>query len=244
MELCQFLPWDSAFFGERIARATIHRLNAETVKAIMAWCGTELIRCLYFLADSDDVKTLSLAKENGFDLVDIRVTLEHQTKDRRIGASTCRSEALHLRPSTLVDIPALQGIARTSHVDSRFFADGRFPVEKCEALYETWIKKSCEGYADVVFVAELSGKPAGYISCHLIQNTSRGQIGLIGVDPQARRYGLGSSLVKCSLDWFTKQGVDTVDVVTQGRNIGGQRLYQGCAFRTSAVQLWYHRWLP
>ena len=33
-------------------------------------------------------------------------------------------------------------------------------------------------------------------------------------------------------------------VVTQGRNIAGQRLYQRCGFLTRSVELWYHKWYP
>jgi ribosomal protein S18 acetylase RimI-like enzyme len=31
-------------------------------------------------------------------------------------------------------------------------------------------------------------------------------------------------------------------VVTQGRNIASQRLYQKHGFVTQSIQLWYHRW--
>jgi dTDP-4-amino-4,6-dideoxy-D-galactose acyltransferase len=242
MELCEFLPWDTEFFGERIGRARIHRLNAQAAKAMLEWCATESIACLYFLADSDDPETVRLAEDHGFHLVDIRVTLEHKIESGRGEASSRPSRSVHLRHSKHADIPILQRIARGSYTDSRFYSDARFPVEKCEALYETWIKKSCEGHADVVLVAELTGQPAGYVSCHLTEDASRGQIGLVGVDSQARKYGLGSALVHYALEWFAGRGVDVVSVATQGRNIAGQRLYERCGFLTRAVQLWYHKW--
>jgi GNAT superfamily N-acetyltransferase len=199
---------------------------------------------LYFLADSDDPETVRVAEDYGFRLVDIRVTLEHKIRSGQGEVSSCASGSVHLRHSNHADIPILQRIARGSYVDSRFYSDARFPIEKCEALYETWIKKSCEGYADVVLVAELDGQPAGYLSCHLTDDASRGQIGLVGVDPQARKYGLGSSLVRGGLEWFAGRGVEVVSVATQGRNIAGQRLYERCGFLTRGVQLWYHKWLP
>jgi ribosomal protein S18 acetylase RimI-like enzyme len=38
-------------------------------------------------------------------------------------------------------------------------------------------------------------------------------------------------------------GVQRVSVVTQGRNVAAQKLYQSCGFTTCSVQLWYHWWL-
>ena len=35
---------------------------------------------------------------------------------------------------------------------------------------------------------------------------------------------------------------DNRSVVTQGRNVAAQRLYQSAGFRTAAVQLWHHCW--
>jgi ribosomal protein S18 acetylase RimI-like enzyme len=45
-----------------------------------------------------------------------------------------------------------------------------------------------------------------------------------------------------ALDWFAQQQVDTVTVVTQGRNIAAQALYQRRGFITQSQQLWYHKW--
>jgi len=244
IEPCQFLPWDTEFFGRRIARAIEHRLNVQQVRAILEWSENHAIECLYFLADSDHAETVKLAEDYGFRLVDIRVTLQRSIGDRPARYRNDRSEVVRIRPSCSGDIPILWAIAQTSYGDSRFYFDPCFPVESCEALYETWIKRSCEGYADVVLVAEVDDRPVGYVSCHLCSNRPHGQIGLIGVGSQARDCGVGQILVNHSLDWFAEHGVGVVSVVTQGRNIAAQRLYQRCGFLTHSVQLWYHKWMP
>ena len=51
-----------------------------------------------------------------------------------------------------------------------------------------------------------------------------------------------SSLVVRALESFAERCVRLVSVVTQGSKVAAQRLYQGCGFATSAVELWYHRW--
>lgn len=242
-DLCQFLPWDSQFFGLRIARARPGRLSAEVVEQILAWCQQHQIECLYFLADSDHNETVTLAETHGFHLVDVRLTLQCDLQSW--GEASPPSSQSSLRPCQPDDLPALQAIAGNSYQHSRFYFDAHFSHQDCARLYETWIKNSCQGYADHVWVAEEDGRPVGFITCHLPKEqgiAAAAQIGLLGVAEQARGSGLGRLLVNGALGWFHSQGVVRVQVVTQGRNLAAQRLYQRCGFVTYNLQLWYHKW--
>jgi dTDP-4-amino-4,6-dideoxy-D-galactose acyltransferase len=238
-KLCEYLGWDSEFFGRRIARAKIGRLDSESVRTILDWCHVNQIDCLYFLADANDLDTMRLAEDNHFRLVDIRVSLERRAKDVPFPGN----EGLNgvIRPNIPDDVAALRDIAKRSYRSTRFYSDSNFPPSLADALYETWIEKSCNGYADAVLVAEMREQPAGYVTCHLLDET-KGQIGLVGVGSDWRGNGLGQALVNASLHWFADRGIASVTVVTQGRNYPAQRLYQRCGFLTSSLQLWYHRW--
>lgn len=210
------------------------------MRAIDMWCSQNAIECLYFLARSSEPSVFEIAQTHGFDLVDIRVT--YSQKIAGLATSTNRHPEVLIRPVEPTDIPKLQEIARYSHTDSRFYADKHFPRNLCDALYDTWIARSCAGYADVVLVAESRRAPVGYISCHLDTTNKHGSIGLVGVDEQTRGQGIGQALVKQALEWFLAQRMLTVTVVTQGRNIVAQRLYQKNGFFTESMQLWYHKW--
>jgi dTDP-4-amino-4,6-dideoxy-D-galactose acyltransferase len=234
--LCTLLEWDSAFFGCRIARVEGDQLDAERNEQIMAWCAAERIDCLYFLCRSDDPASVRLAEDSSFRLVDLRVTLEcvlHKGERPYPAAG--------IRPVQPSDIPTLRDIAAVSHTDTRFYADPNFNRTRAAHLYSAWIEKSARGDADAVLVALAADKPAGYISCHL-DGDSAGHIGLIAVAEHARGQRLGSLLVDHALAWFAQQNVTRAQVVTQGRNITAQRLYQRRGFVTHSVKLWYHRW--
>ncbi len=238
-ELCEHLEWDSEFFKVRIARARTHSLTPEDVERIFQWCALNGIECLYFLADSEDEQTIQLAEANGFHLVDIRVTMEQEINAVQ---SIPKSDTSHTaRLSVPEDVPVLREIARVSHHTSRFYSDSNFSSERCDALYETWIEKSCRGYADAVLVAEHDSRPVGYVTCHLLDR-DKGQIGLIAVSSGSQGRGVGRELATAALNWFSANGVNRVTVVTQGRNTRAQRLNQRCGFFTTTVQLWYHRW--
>jgi len=239
---CQFLPWDSDFFGRRIARANFSRLTQKLIEDVYAWCEEHSIECLYLLADADDPDTIRLAEDHTFRLVEVRVTMERWLKDWNPTSRPKASAAVRVRPATEADIPVMRLTARNSYVDSRFYFDTCFPESLCQEYYATWIENSVKGYADMVLVAEAGGKYFGYITGKLEKEHLHAQFVLIGVEENARRFGVGQELFRCGLDWFVNHGAEYVWVATQGRNLSAQRLIYRDGFLTRQVQLYYHKW--
>jgi dTDP-4-amino-4,6-dideoxy-D-galactose acyltransferase len=234
--LCTRLDWDSRFFERRIAQVNGHRLDEVKLSEILAWCKTNRIDCLYFLADSNDAQTSALAEQNGFRLTDVRLTFERTLSE----SPSPVSPGNRVRLARPADLGALKAIARTGHRDTRFYFDLHFEREKCDLLYETWIENSFNGFAQAVLVAEINAEPVGYITCRLQGVESR--VGLVGVAGKYQGMGFGKQLVEAFLAWSAEHGARRATVVTQGRNIGAQRLYQRMGFLTATAQLWYHRW--
>ena len=54
--------------------------------------------------------------------------------------------------------------------------------------------------------------------------------------------GIGKIMLTEFLNEMRKQGFDKFEVVTEGRNIVSQRLYQGAGFRITASAIDYHKW--
>ncbi len=235
--MCPILEWDTRFFGFRIARASPQRLTADTAAQVLAECEASGIRCLYFLADADDRPTLALLEQHQFGLKDIRLTMIHRSP-----ASVTHRQGPHVRPVEAGDIPILRQIAKTSHTGTRFYADSHFPARRCDDLYDLWITQSCESRnGDTVLVAELTGRPVGYITCRMISHL-RGQIDLFAVASEARGAGIGSALIEQAIEWFHARGAVDIITVTQGGSVGAVRAYERGGFVAETVQLWYHRW--
>jgi dTDP-4-amino-4,6-dideoxy-D-galactose acyltransferase len=242
---CDLLEWDTNFFQCRIARVRNDKLDEDLAGRIDAWCGESGVRGLYFLARADDPKTMRTAEKHGFELVDIRVTFERWLLSPGGQKSGPEKPTVPIRSVCSEDLPALQALARTAHNDTRFCSDSHFSRSRADALYSTWIALDCQGRADKVFVATSPvNEPLGYITCNLDTALKKGQIGLVGVSEAARGKGLGRSMVLAAFDWFASQDAQKVTVVTQGRNVAAQRLYQRCGFLTRELQLWYHKWYP
>lgn len=243
----RFLDWDTQFFGVRIASLQPRECGVESLRRALDWCRAERIACLYLRSDADDVTTLRAAGELHFRFVDVRMTL-----DRELGASGVPASHESVRAAKPDDVAALRAIAAYNHTNTRFYADGRFDRERCDELYATWVEKSVNGWAERVLVADTGAGAQGYLSIHLRApkpaSTDRSappqaEIGLVGIAREAQGRGLGRALVESALAWMRAKGCERVSVVTQGRNIAAQRLYQACGFRTCALELWHHRWL-
>ncbi len=237
---CEYLDWDSDFFGFRIGRVNEKRLSDHLIQGIFTWSELHSIDCLYFLADCDHYETHAIASEFGFDLVDIRVELTQS-----IGTIPVRDSnraGPQIRLSQHKDLPTLLEITRSNFRASRFYTDPGFPDELCDTLYETWIENESKGWADAVFVIKKKNDVVGFITCRKSPKHKEGQISLAAISQSVQGQGYGTNLVHHALGWFTTQGVSTVRVITQGRNIKALRLYERCGFTISSVNLWYHKW--
>ncbi len=234
--ICEVLDWDSRHFGLKIGRVTGSELTSHDLGQIDQWRRSHGIDCLYLLAGIQQIEAIRLAELAGFGFTDLRVTL-----DRALPAVGQDGAHEAIRPFQAADLPALKQMARELHRDSRFHVDTRFPQDRSEALFATWLEKACGDPGHRVFVADVDGRPAGYIACQRV-NEVWGQIQLVGVDTTVRNKGLGRQLVDCALNWLATNRATHVTVVTQGRNITALRLYQKRGFLTSSIGVWYHWW--
>ena len=237
---CTFLEWDSQFFGVRVGRVNGSRLDTAQLALVKDWVQAEQIDCVYFLADSTDAVTVRLAEESGFRLQDVRITLAQM----RPANPEPLTELPIIRPARASDADAMRETARHAYIHSRFYNDPHFTEEQSATLYDVWLTRSINDrtYAELTYVGLVNDQPAGYITMHVNRAQKQGTIGLVGVGESARGQALGQTLVHQALAWFWDQGMESVQVTTQGRNIAGQRLYQRCGFLTQSVLLWYHWW--
>lgn len=236
---CRLLEWDSEFFGFRIARIEANRIKSAQLPEILEWCKSERVDCIYFLADIGCSETVEAAESVGFALKDIRISYELCNPKR---PPLPNVNALgYVRRFKSEDMLVLERIAGEIHADTRFFFDTRFPRKLASRLYQVWLAKSCSDPKGTVLVLEWEGAVAGYVSCE-VDVQGNGQIGLLGVDAPARGYGFGRMLLDAALGWFADRDVQKLTVVTQGRNIAAQRLYQRAGFLIQSTAAWHHKW--
>jgi dTDP-4-amino-4,6-dideoxy-D-galactose acyltransferase len=220
----ELLTWDSEFWSVRIGRA--NTLMDE-------WAMQNTVGCMWLLIPAADQAGVHRAESAGARVMDVRVKLAR-------GTSPEFMKAREVEPR---DTDALVGIARKAFRGlTRFYADPRFPDERCDDLYENWVHDSLAGWAAEILVAEdRKGRVQGFITVHLDADVA--SIGLIAVAEQARGKGIGLDLTRSAAHWAFMHAANTITVVTQGVNIPAQRCFQRAGFVTTQTDYWLHQWL-
>ena len=216
------MAWDTSFWKQRVGRAT-------SLDGLGEWAVENTVGLMCLLVDADKPAEIQEAEETGYRFMDVRVTLGRPT-------GPTPSVARLAKPD---DVSRLEAIARTAFPLTRFYADPSLEDDRCGDLYAEWTRSMCAGAADVVLVVDRDGVPVGYVTVTVDGPTS--EIGLIAVAADYRGLGLGYDLVRSAVDWaFTREAAN-MTVVTQGRNVGALRTFEGCGFRISNTSLWFHR---
>jgi len=218
----QMMAWDGDFWNCRVGRAT-------SLDGLGEWAVENTVGLMCLLVDADKPAEIQEAERIGYRFMDIRVTLTMQACQRPSWVRLARAE----------DTSKLQAIAREAFHLTRFYADPSLDDERCDDLYAEWTRSLCAGGASVVLVADYDGMASGYITVNL--DGTESEIGLIAVAGDLRGQHLGTALVNGAIDWAYAHGAERMNVVTQGRNVGALRTFEGCGFRVSNTQVWMHR---
>jgi len=229
------LQWDSEHFGFPIARV---RDPSDPVQIRGAVDAAESlgVRCLTMLAKADWTEAIATAEDLGFRCYDVRADL-----DRKVESAHGSLAQEGLRLAIDADLPHLEPIAQWRFSATRFAADPHFPRELTRDLYVEWLRR---GHRDESRRLVTSDELDGFVVCHLEGAGGVGTIELIAVSASSEGIGLSNRLLRGAEALFAEAGLERAHVVTQGRNLQAQRLYQGYGYRTADVSLWFHRWGP
>jgi ribosomal protein S18 acetylase RimI-like enzyme len=129
----------------------------------------------------------------------------------------------------------LQDLAATAFVRSRFVVDPFFSPQANVKLHREWVKNLFGGLAQAIFVCEVDGQLAGFVSNSV--NDSEARIPLIATNANHRRKGVGKALVTAALNWSAQQGVPVAHVKTQAHNYPALALYHRAGYIVSKTEL-------
>ena len=133
-----------------------------------------------------------------------------------------------------------------THIQNRAFADswGFNPNTLDEIAYR--INLSCCAPENIM-MAYLENKPVGYCWTRIMIEDNpavgdmKGEIHMLGVDPDFRKKGIGRNVLLAGLADLKNKGVATVELTADGEEPAAMGLYESVGFKVYSRTEWYQK---
>jgi GNAT superfamily N-acetyltransferase len=249
------LEWDTAFFGERMATLVLvdalaggaaHPASgrarsslladsdalAHELRAALRQAELDGYRHVSFRVPAADIPAIWAAERAGLRLMDVALDLRFT-----FGATPLPSPGDRaIRLGVSADIPALRAMTTGAFTLTRFGLDPFFTNSQVDAFYEAWATNLFSGLADVVLVADVDSRPAGFVSCK-VTASGEGRIPLVATSQAFQRRGIARDLIAAALAWFADAGCSVAYVRTQAANNPAVTLYERAGFTVNKSEL-------
>ena len=252
------LDWDSGLFGFKMVGITDllasgeHRERFSTYESLLAealhHCEAKAVRHISVRVDTQNIACLHALETSRFDIIENVVTWSFDLRCTRLPNVP---DEIVIRPYQPADREDILEITRDSFrgYRGRYHLDPRLDRAIADEVYVDWARKSCDGYADQVYVAESDGSLAGMITCKMHRNDNGrsqaelGELVLGCIGSHARGKGIYSALIVQGLQWCQGQGATIVAVTTNVNNLHVQWAWCKLGFRLTSSRFTFHRWL-
>ncbi len=257
--LVESLVFDSELYGFPMARINFLLAEGEyeqekeiknrLLQRCFQWCRENGIKHLSACALPDEMSKIHALEEHDFYMV---AGLSTFLIDLKKYSNPSKENSVLIRPFQKSDLDPLSELSRVSFGNPKDWldkahADPNLPKDKSDELYVRWFQNCCNGtQAHQVLVADVEGKPAGYIALKLEEGLTQacgaraGNVPLNAVSPEYRKMGIYSSLVRAGLDWYSGQ-VDWVSIKTQVTTLAVHRTWLKLGAHMSSVEYAFHR---
>ena len=223
--------WDSDFFNLRIGYAEISSQQDATDFASMHGSLKNEYDLIYVF----DSSRIAFSAE-GAKLVDEKILYSKLCENR-----DKYDEVMLYMPEKPND--TLYNLALVSGGYSRFKLDERLPNDSYERLYRKWVENACPtpGTNKKIFVYSPDGIAKGMITVD--NKGDKAQIGLVAINPDCQNKGIGTKIMSTLEYILYREGVWSIDVVTQAANKVACRWYEKNGFTIKSITNIYHWWL-
>lgn len=229
------LDFDTRLFGAQlgsIVRTGHGQPTSRELTELVSQARHDGYQHLIFRAAAEDSHSIWAAEQAGLKLVDIGVDSTFTFGSTPLPEQPATP---HVRAARPADMAPLQDLAATAFVRSRFVVDPFFSPQANVKLHREWVKNLFGGLAQAIFVCEIDGHLAGFVSNSVNQQEAR--IPLIATNGTYRRQGIGKALVAAALNWSAQQGVPVAHVKTQAHNYPALALYHRAGYVVSKTEL-------
>lgn len=219
------LDWDSNFFGINVGRIDLLKGDVINIENLLAKYQKENYKLLYVFSEEPlniDIQPIDIKVVYSISVVENMKSLEVLSEVKKA-------------------TPQIYSLAYRSGNHSRFKLDKNIPIEKFEEFYTLWVDNSLSGeFADKVFKYEIDSKEAGFVTVTISDSVAT--IGLIAVDENFGRMGIGSKLINSTKRFAAYNACDEIRVATQLNNKEACAFYEKNGFSIYSKTYIYHLW--
>ncbi len=238
MNNTQLLDWDSDILGISAAKILTSPLTTENLALLLQGLKSQGVKLVYWLIPSKDLVSQKAAQNCAGFLADKKVTY---CLDLRTLSSLPAASDVEINTADTANTE-LNAIAIEIGRLSRFGNDPQLTIEQVNRLYKTWINNACKKVvAKIILVIKNQKNIVGMVA--IDEKQGRGDLSLLGVDPQHQGKGLGKRLVLAAQAWCLANDYPISQVVTQLNNRKACRLYESCGYQQEKTEFFYHFWL-
>lgn len=244
----QPLEWDSQMLGKNAGAIKFlwadgnYKIQVSHLKNLFNYCLEDAtkhgVEFLSLRVEEENVGAIHSAEAAGFRVIESYITLEHTLE--KIPEPDTR-----VRDARTEDREPAAEIAYRAFRHNRYIADPMLPEHLARQSRSEWVKNGFNGRSEAAYVAESEGLIRGFLLLKTASQSDgikKGIIDLIAIDPDYSGQGLGSALVAQAVYHYAGKA-SSIEVGTQGKNIGAANLYiqNGFRFKRAELSLHWHR---
>lgn len=231
------LPWDSNFFGLRMASMKPPSLDDASRRVFQMKLNEgdyQWVQCCV-PHDGKQEQTKELLEKLGFEFVDTRVELRGS-----LDSVFVPDENVTVRRMLKEDISEMQFLHELFTQDSRFNYKDVIDPKLISSFYRTWVVNSDAGlHDDAAYVALVDGKIRGVVTVKTLPGSVL-RMGIMGIDPESQGQGVGSTLTHFCKQLAKDQGCTSLEAITEGRNEATKQFHEKNGLAVHKVSDWYY----
>ncbi len=133
---------------------------------------------------------------------------------------------------------------KLTQIQNRSFAGtwGYNPNRVEDVIYSTRLTGCC---AEDVILAEEGDRIAGYCWTRITHDSAtderKGQVFMLGVDPDCRGRGVGKRVLLAGLSYLRSKGLEVAELTVDSKNREACALYRAVGFKRRTSNLWYQK---
>jgi ribosomal protein S18 acetylase RimI-like enzyme len=122
---------------------------------------------------------------------------------------------------------------------NKFFYTAGYRLPHPENVGDIWLEsfRRTLGRFSNVHIAEINGQVVGFMLCRLkrvpayMGGVIVGELSDMWIVPEARRFGIGDSLSRNSMEWMRSQGAHSIEIQVLRDNEASWKLYERMGFK-------------